>query len=144
MTKFCLDITTREGHAWNNIKKSPRETVQCIVWQSEFLKESLDTRLRITTGGNHIIGLGRNPVQSTGPLGPIPVYLQWKNKLCCQSNWEIFDNTRLSVKWAEFEGIGFESKDTIGLVDEEYPNVKGHYSDCYQIWQLNRQVLFEL
>ena len=46
----------------------------------------------------------------------------------------------------ELEGIKFESKDAIGFVDGEYPITKGdaHYSDCYQIWQLNRQVLFEL
>ena len=120
MTKFYLDITTREGCTWNHIKKPPRETVLCIVQQPKFSKESLDTRLRITTNGSHIIGLSRNHVWSIGPWGPIPVYLQWKYRLCCQSNWEIFNNTRL-----EFEGIGFESKDTMGLVDEGYPNVKG-------------------
>ena len=67
MMEFCLYITTREGHVWNNIKKPPRETVQCIIWQSEFLKESLDARVRIATGGNHEIRLSGNHVQSTGP-----------------------------------------------------------------------------
>ena len=98
--KFCLDVTTRKGCTWNNIKKPSRETVQCIVRQSEFLEKSLDTRLRITTGGSHKIRLSRNHVQSTGPGGPIPVYLQWKYRLSCWSNWEILDNMRLSVQWA--------------------------------------------
>ena len=121
MTKLCLNITTREGCAWNNIKKPPRETVQCIVWQSEFLKESLNTRMRITTDGSHEIGLSRNHVWSTGPWRPIPVYLQWKNSLCCWSNWEIFNNTRLSVKWTGTWRIKFESGVAMGFAKEEYP-----------------------
>ena len=59
MTKFYLDITTGKGCICNNIKKPSGETVQCIVRQSEFFKESLDTILRITTGGSHGIGLSR-------------------------------------------------------------------------------------
>ena len=100
MMKFYLDITTRKGCTWNNIKKPSRKTVQCIVWQPKFSKESLDTRLRITTNGSHIIRLSSDHVWSTGPWRPIPVYLRWKNRLCCQSNWEILDNMRLSVEWA--------------------------------------------
>ena len=96
MMEFCLCITTREGHVCY-IKKPPRETVQCIIWQSKVLKEPLDARVRIATGGNHEIGLNRNHVWSTGPWRPVPVYLQWKNRLCCWSNWKIFNNTRLCV-----------------------------------------------
>ena len=59
MTKFYLDITTGKGCVCNNIKKPSGETVQCVVRQSEFFKESLDTILRITTGGGHGIGLSR-------------------------------------------------------------------------------------
>ena len=57
MTKFYLDITTGKGCVCNNIKKPSGETVQCVVRQSKFFKESLDTILRITTGGSHGIGL---------------------------------------------------------------------------------------
>ena len=122
MMKFCLDITAREGHTWNNIKKPPRKTVQCIVQQPKFLKESLDTRLRITTGGSHKIGLSRNHVWSTGPLGPIPVYLQWEYRLCCWSNWEIFNNTRLGVKWAGIWG--------------DWIWIKGHHGTCR--WRISK------
>ena len=59
MMKFYLDITTGKGCICNNIKKPSGETVQCIVRQIEFFKESLDNRLRITTGESHRIGLSR-------------------------------------------------------------------------------------
>ena len=59
MTKFYLDITTGEGCICNNIEKPSGETVQCVVRQSEFFKESLDVRLKIATGGSHGIGLSR-------------------------------------------------------------------------------------
>ena len=59
MMKFYLDITTGKGCICNNIKKPSGETVQCIVGQIEFFKESLDTRLKIATGGGHGIGLSR-------------------------------------------------------------------------------------
>ena len=45
----------------------------------------------------------------------------------------------------ELEGTKFESKDIMGFADGESQLWKEtHYSDCYQIWQLNRQVFFEL
>ena len=94
MMEFCLYITTRKGCAWYNIKKPPRETVQCIIWQSEVWKEPLNARMEIATSGNHEIRLNRSHVQSTGPWRPTPIYLQWKDGLCCWSNWKIFDNTR--------------------------------------------------
>ena len=50
MTKFYLDITTGKGCICNNIKKPSGETVQCIVRQIKFFKESLDTILKIATG----------------------------------------------------------------------------------------------
>ena len=59
MTKFYLDIVTGKGCMCNNIKEPSGETVQCVVGQSEFFKESLDTILRITTGGDRGIGLSR-------------------------------------------------------------------------------------
>ena len=57
MTKFYLGITTGEGCICNNIKKPSGETVQCVVRQSKFFKESLDTILRIATDGSRGIGL---------------------------------------------------------------------------------------
>ena len=146
--KFCLDITTRKGCAWNNIKKPSRETVQCIVRQSEFLEKSLGTRLRITTGGSHKIRLSRDHVWSTGPGGPIPVYLWWRYKLSCQSNWEVLDNMRLRVQWAGiWKRLDSNQKITWDLclkMEHTQSRRKTYCSDCYRTWQMNRQVSFEL
>ena len=118
MTKFYLDITTGKGCICNNIKKPSGETVQCIVRQIEFFKESLDTRLRITTGGSHGIGLSRSMYEELDPEGPYQSICGGSADCAVdllERSWTTPDSVGNKLK---FGGIGFESKDNVGFEPE--------------------------
>ena len=94
-----------------------------MVWQSEVLKEPLNAGMGIATSGNHKTGLDGSHVQSTRPWRPAPINLWWKDRLCCRSNLRSSTTLDSVCTRPEFEETKFESKDTMGFADEEYPSM---------------------
>ena len=90
--------------------------------QFEFLKETLDARVRIATGGNHEIGLRQEPC--TKVLGPEGLY----QSICGGRMDSAVNLTERSSRTLdsvyngpELEGAKFESKDTMDLQMENIP-----------------------